>query len=62
MSKNKSTSIETLFDSFSQNLPEQEEAKLKQLKQALINGEQSGFVEHFNPQTFLQKLKKKAES
>ncbi len=62
MSKTKSTSIETHFDTFSQNLPEQQEAKLKSLKQSLINGEQSGFVKDFNPLVFLQKLRQKTEA
>ena len=62
MNKKKSKSIETHFDTFSQNLPEQKEAKLNSLKQVLINGEQSGFVKDFNPHVFLKKLKKKTES
>lgn len=37
-------------------LLEQEEEKLKVLRQALTDGEQSGFVEDFNPQEFRAKL------
>lgn len=38
-------------------LLEQEEEKLKTLRQALAEGEQSGFVENFNPQEFKNSLK-----
>ena len=41
-------------------LLEQEEEKLKILRKALIDGEQSGFVEHFNPEEFKAKLKNNA--
>ncbi|UTA68431.1 MULTISPECIES: type II toxin-antitoxin system ParD family antitoxin [Emticicia] len=41
-------------------LLEQEEEKLKLLKQALREGEQSGFVEGFNPQEFQEKLRRKS--
>jgi antitoxin ParD1/3/4 len=41
-------------------LLEQEEEKLKLLKQALIDGEQSEFIEDFNPQTFQERLKQKS--
>ena len=41
-------------------LLEGEEEKLKLLKQALVEGEQSGFVENFNPQAFQAKLKQKS--
>ncbi|PLK42549.1 type II toxin-antitoxin system ParD family antitoxin [Emticicia sp. TH156] len=41
-------------------LLEQEEEKLKLLKQALRDGEQSGFVEGFNPQEFQEKLRRKS--
>lgn len=41
-------------------LLEQEEEKLKLLKQALIDGEQSGFSENFNPQAFQERLKQKS--
>ncbi len=40
-------------------LLEQEEEKLKALKRALIDGEQSGFVEDFNPREFQAKLRQK---
>lgn len=40
-------------------LLEQEEEKLKALKQALIDGEQSGFVEDFDPQGFQAKLRER---
>ena len=43
-------------------LLEQEEEKLKVLKQALIDGERSGFVEDFNPQEFQAKLREKFEA
>lgn len=39
-------------------LLEQEEHKMKTLRQALIDGEESGFVENFNPVEFKAKLKK----
>lgn len=39
-------------------LLEQEEEKLKALRQALTDGEQSGFVENFSPQAFKAKLKR----
>lgn len=38
-------------------LLEREEEKLKLLRQALIDGEQSGFVENFDPQEFKKSLK-----
>jgi antitoxin ParD1/3/4 len=38
-------------------LLEQEEEKLNILRQALVDGEQSGFVTNFNPQDFLDSLK-----
>jgi antitoxin ParD1/3/4 len=41
-------------------LLEQEEEKLKMLRKALIDGEQSGFVEHFNPEEFKANLKNNA--
>ena len=41
-------------------LLEQEEEKLKLLKQALIDGEQSGFSENFNPHAFQERLKLKS--
>ena len=41
-------------------LLEQEEEKLKLLRQALADGEQSGFVENFNPQSFQAKLKQQS--
>lgn len=37
-------------------LLEQEEEKLKVLRQALADGEQSGFVENFSPQEFKARL------
>ena len=39
-------------------LLEYEEEKLKVLRQALIEGEQSGFVENFDPQEFKNSLKR----
>jgi antitoxin ParD1/3/4 len=39
-------------------LLEQEEEKLKLLRQALIEGEESGWVENFNPTDFKARLKK----
>ena len=39
-------------------LLEQEEEKLKMLRQALAEGEQSGFVENFDPQQFKNTLKR----
>lgn len=39
-------------------LLEEEEQKLKLLRQALIEGEESGWVENFNPVDFKAKLKK----
>jgi antitoxin ParD1/3/4 len=39
-------------------LLEQEEEKLKMLRQALVEGEQSGFVENFDPQQFKSTLKR----
>ncbi|WP_254560261.1 type II toxin-antitoxin system ParD family antitoxin [Dyadobacter diqingensis] len=39
-------------------LLEQEEEKLKLLRQALIEGEESGWVENFNPIDFKARLKK----
>ncbi|WP_229216007.1 type II toxin-antitoxin system ParD family antitoxin [Dyadobacter frigoris] len=41
-------------------LLEEEEQKLKLLRQALIEGEVSGWVENFNPADFKAKLKKNA--
>lgn len=41
-------------------LLEQEQKKLELLKQALIDGEESGFVEDFNPQVFLAELKQQS--
>ncbi|CAG5068153.1 Antitoxin ParD1 [Dyadobacter sp. CECT 9623] len=38
-------------------LLEEEEQKLKLLRQALIDGEESGWVENFDPSEFLAKLK-----
>lgn len=38
-------------------LLEQEEEKLQMLRQALIEGEQSGFIENFDPQEFKRSLK-----
>jgi antitoxin ParD1/3/4 len=43
-------------------LLEQEEEKLKMLKKALIDGEQSGFVEDFNPKAFQARLRQKSEA
>ena len=40
-------------------LLEQEEEKLKALRQALIEGEKSGFIENFNPQDFKARLKQR---
>ena len=39
-------------------LLEEEEQKLKLLRQALIDGEESGWVENFNPSDFKANLKK----
>lgn len=39
-------------------LLEQEEEKLRMLRQALADGEQSGFVENFDPQAFKNALKR----
>ena len=39
-------------------LLEEEEQKLRLLRQALIDGEESGWVENFNPADFKAKLKK----
>lgn len=39
-------------------LLEQEEEKLKILRQALVDGEQSGFVENFDPQAFQSSLRR----
>ncbi len=39
-------------------LLEQEEEKLQHLRQALTDGENSGFVADFNPQTFKASLKR----
>lgn len=39
-------------------LLEQEEEKLKALRQALIEGERSGFVESFDPHEFKNALKR----
>lgn len=39
-------------------LLEQEEEKLKMLRQALSEGEQSGFVKNFDAQTFKNTLKR----
>ncbi|MDF7817512.1 type II toxin-antitoxin system ParD family antitoxin [Runella sp. MFBS21] len=41
-------------------LLEQEEEKLKVLRQALVEGEESGFVENFNPQSFQAELKRQS--
>jgi antitoxin ParD1/3/4 len=43
-------------------LLEQEEEKLKTLRQALAEGEQSGFVENFDSQQFINALKRKLVS
>lgn len=43
-------------------LLEQEEEKLKALRQALADGEQSGFVENFDPQQFKNDLKRRLVS
>lgn len=43
-------------------LLEQEEEKLKMLRYALSEGEQSGFVENFDPQTFKNTLKRRLVS
>lgn len=40
-------------------LLEQEEEKLMVLRQALIEGEKSGFVENFDPQDFKARLKQR---
>ena len=40
-------------------LLEQEEEKLKVLRQALIEGEKSGFIDNFDPQAFKEKLKQR---
>jgi len=40
-------------------LLEQEEDKKKALRQALIEGEESGYVEDFDPELFLEELHKK---
>ncbi len=40
-------------------LLEQEEEKMSALRQALIDGENSGFVKNFDPQAFKAKLKKR---
>ena len=39
-------------------LLEEEEQKLRLLRQALIEGEESGWVENFNPTDFKAKLKR----
>lgn len=39
-------------------LLEEQEEKLKLLRRALIEGEESGWVENFNPTAFMDKLKK----
>lgn len=39
-------------------LLEEQEEKLKLLRKALIEGEESGWVENFNPTAFMDKLKK----
>lgn len=39
-------------------LLEEEEQKLRLLRQALIDGEESGWVENFNPEGFKAKLRK----
>ena len=39
-------------------LLEEEEQKLRLLRQALIDGEESGWVENFNPADFKAKLRK----
>jgi antitoxin ParD1/3/4 len=39
-------------------LLEQEEEKVKMLRQTLIDGEQSGFVDNFDPQEFKSALKR----
>ena len=41
-------------------LLEQEEEQLKALRKALSDGEQSGFVENFNPKAFQARLKHKS--
>ena len=38
-------------------LLEEHEAKVKALQDALIEGEQSGIAEDFDPETFLQEIK-----
>ncbi|MCF0056310.1 type II toxin-antitoxin system ParD family antitoxin [Dyadobacter sp. CY356] len=43
-------------------LLEDEEQKLKLLRQALIDGEESGWVENFNPAIFKAKLKQNYSS
>lgn len=43
-------------------LLEQEEEKLRLLEQALIEGEQSGFSENFDPLAFRTKLQQKVQS
>jgi len=43
-------------------LLEEEEQKLKLLRQALIDGEESGWVENFNPTDFKAKLRKNTAS
>ena len=40
-------------------LLEEEENKKKALRQALIEGEESGYVKEFDPELFLKKLHKK---
>lgn len=42
-------------------LLEQEEEKLQLLRQALINGEQSGWVENFDPEKFKAGLKRRTK-
>jgi len=41
------------------NLLEQEEIKRKSLRQALIEGEESGYIEDFDPELLLDQLHKK---
>ena len=40
-------------------LLEEEESKKQALRQALIEGEESGYVKDFDPEVFLKKLHKK---
>ena len=43
-------------------LLEKEEEKLKLLRQALIEGEQSGWIEDFNPEEFKARMRTKRKS